>query len=53
MFEATIGNGDRGDITLDDIAYTMGRCGITPDNANPNYVSTTVAPTAPPTTPSK
>ena len=49
VFEAVRGKNFRGDISLDDIVYSIGRCPIQPIEADPKYV-TTVAPTTPTTT---
>jgi hypothetical protein len=49
VFEGVIGRTVLGDIAIDDIVYSIGRCPIQPIEADPNYV-TTVAPTTPTTT---
>ena len=50
VFEGIRGRGYQGDIAIDDIAFTVGTCVVLPHNAVP-IVPTTVASTAPPTTP--
>ena len=40
LFEAVYDGGDGGDIALDDIVYSLGRCVIQPTNAIPQLVTT-------------
>lgn len=49
IFEGVIGQSVQGDIAVDDIVYSIGRCPVQPAEADPSYVST-VAPTTPTTT---
>lgn len=53
VFEAIRGNGYRGDIAIDDIAFTVGTCAILPHNAKPAPPPTIPPTTGPPTVPPK